>query len=309
MRQSIRIVWKEKGDVAKSAITNLFRRREPLPEDVTDALGRLGQLAETSPALREAAAIQGIILRTVYEQPRRAGQFSITKARAAEKLSAGVPLLRGEEPPLDIPVVEATILRLCQAIGKHVEDPNDASTIAAAIVQRDLAVATLVRQALDGETAAIREQAGELSLNGDLLSSLLRFSLFPMLTRLSAELAPLRDAAAWKQTYCPNCGGWPLLGEHRGLEQLRYLRCGLCGGDWQVDRLLCPFCGTREHADLGYLHVEGADHERAVTCEHCNGYLKVLASLAPLAPLDLVVQDLATLHLDMIALERGYATN
>jgi FdhE protein len=294
--------------VARSAITKLFRRHEPLPEHVADALERLGQLAETSPALREAAAIQGIILRMVYEYPLQAGQFSITKARAAEKLYAGVPLLRGEEVPLDIPAVESTILRLCQAIGEHVEDPNDATTIAAAIARRELVVASLVRQALDGETAAIREQAAELDLNGDLLSTLLRFSLFPALTRLSAELASVCGATAWAQTYCPNCGGLPLLGEHRGLEQLRYLRCGLCAAEWQVDRLLCPFCGTRDHADLSYLHVEGADHERAVTCEQCHGYLKVLASLAPLTPLDLVVRDLATLHLDMIALERGYAT-
>jgi len=297
------------GDVAKSAITNLFHRRAQLPEDVADALGRLGQLAETSPALREAAAIQGIILRTVYEQPLRAGPFTMTKARAAEKLDAGEPLLRGENLPLDIAAVEATILRLCQAIGKHVEDPNDTTTIAAAIARRDLIAAALVRQALDGETIAMREQAAELGLNGDLLSTLLRFSLFPALTRLSAELAPLRGAAIWAQTYCPHCGSRPLLGEHRGLEQLRYLRCGVCAGDWQVDRLLCPFCRTREHADLGYLHVEDADHERAVTCEQCHGYLKVLASLAPLTPLDLVVRDLATLHLDMIALERGYATS
>jgi FdhE protein len=298
---------KEKGDVAKGAMTNLFRRREPLPGEVADALGRLGQLAETSPELRDAAAIQGMILRTIYERPPQAGQFSIAKARATEKLYAGEPLLRGEDVPLDISAVEATILRLCQATGKHVEDSNDPTAIATAITHRELVVATLVRQAIGGETAAIRDRAIELGLNGSLLSTLLRFSLFPALTRLSAELAPLRGAADWARTDCPTCGSWPLLGEHRGLEQLRYLRCGLCATEWQVDRLLCPFCGTREHADLGYLHVEGADHERAVTCEQCHGYLKVLASLAPLTPIDLVVRDLATLHLDMIALERGYA--
>jgi len=299
-------VWKEKGDVAKNAISNLFRRRQALPEEVAGALERLGQLAETSPALREAAAIQGIILRCVYEQPLQRVQFTIAKDRAVEKLHAGEPLLRGENVPLDLPAIEATILRLCQAIGGHVEDPNDPAAIATAIAHRDLAVAGLVRQALGGETAAIREQTAELGLNVDLLSALLRFSLFPALTRLSADLAELRGVTAWAQSYCPICGNQPLLGEHRGLEQLRYLRCGLCAAEWQVDRLLCPFCGTRDHAALGYLHVEDADHERAVTCEHCHGYLKVLASLAPLTPLELVVRDIATLHLDMVALERGY---
>jgi formate dehydrogenase maturation protein FdhE len=64
--------------------------------------------------------------------------------------------------------------------------------------------------------------------------------------------------------------------------------------------------GSRNHEDLGYLHVEGADQQRAITCEQCHGYVKVLASLMAIPPLELVVQDLATLHLDMIALERGY---
>jgi FdhE protein len=294
--------------VARNAISSLFHRREPLPADVADAIERLGRLAESTPALREAASIQSVILRTVYEQPTLARPFSMTPARAAEKLAAGEPLLRGEDLPLDTVAVEATIQRLCQAIGKLVEAPGDARAIAAAHTRGDLNIASLAGHARGGAAAEVRAHAAELGLNGELLGSLLRFSLFPALTQLAAELAPLRGAATWAPTYCPTCGSWPLLGEHRGLEQLRYLRCGLCAAEWQVDRLLCPFCGTREHADLGYLHVEGADHQRAVTCEQCRGYLKVLATLGPLKPLDLLVQDLATLPLDMIALERGYAT-
>ena len=293
--------------MAKSAIANLFRRSEPLPADVADALERLGRLAERSPELRDAAAIQSVILRTVYEQPHARAQLGMARTRAAEKLRAGEPLLHGEKLQIDSAAVEATVLRLCQALGKHVEDSNDPASIAQAIGRREIVVAALVRQALDGETVALREQAGDLGLNGELLSSMLRFSLFPILTPLAPELAQLRENIAWAHGNCPNCGHPPLLGEHRGLEQLRYLRCGLCAGAWQSDRLLCPFCGTRDHNDLSYLHVDGADHERTVTCEQCHGYLKVLASLGAFSPLDLLVEDLATVHLDMIALERGYA--
>jgi FdhE protein len=87
---------------------------------------------------------------------------------------------------------------------------------------------------------------------------------------------------------------------------VRFLRCGLCAAEWATDRLRCPFCGSRDHEDLGYLHVEGDDQKRAVTCERCRGYIKVLASLAPIPPLDLVVHDLATIQLDLVAIERGY---
>lgn len=159
---------------------------------------------------------------------------------------------------------------------------------------------------LDGRTEAIHAQAEALDLDGDMLRTLLRFSLFPALTRLNRQLAPLRAATPWQHGYCPTCGSWPLLGEHRGLEQTRVLRCGLCAGEWAVDRLLCPFCGSRDHADLSYLHVEDQDQRRAATCERCHGYIKTLATLAPIPPIELIAHDLATLHLDMLALERGY---
>ena len=64
--------------------------------------------------------------------------------------------------------------------------------------------------------------------------------------------------------------------------------------------------GSIEH--LGYLHVEGDEQRRASTCEQCLSYLKVLATLGPLAPLDLLVADIETLPLDLVALERGYIT-
>ena len=54
------------------------------------------------------------------------------------------------------------------------------------------------------------------------------------------------------------------------------------------------------------MHVEGEDQKRAVTCDQCRSYIKVLATLMPIPPIELAVHDLATIHLDMAALERGY---
>jgi formate dehydrogenase maturation protein FdhE len=68
------------------------------------------------------------------------------------------------------------------------------------------------------------------------------------------------------------------------------------------------FCGNRDHHTLGYLHVEGEETSyRAATCEVCHGYVKMLATLSALPPLQLLVADVATLHLDLAAAERGYA--
>jgi FdhE protein len=97
------------------------------------------------------------------------------------------------------------------------------------------------------------------------------------------------------------------LAEFRGLEQNRFLRCGLCAADWQFPRLRCPFCDNQDHRELGFFHVEGEEgRHRAATCESCHGYVKTVSSLDRLSVPDLLVADLATLHLDLAAADRGY---
>lgn len=289
-----------------SNLVRWMRGRTHLPAPAAEAIEQLGQLAEQTPALREAAAIQVAIVREIYARPLALGAPELSPERAAAKRADGVPLLRGETLAFELPAVERLLLRLCQAIGPQLAEPAAAQRIAQAAQRGQFTLADLVRQAIDGEAGALHERAAELGLDGPLLGTLLRFCLLPGLSQLAGELAPGRGAPAWPHCYCPICGSWPLLAEQRGLEQLRYLRCGLCAAGWQADRQLCPFCGNRNHQRLGYQHIAGADHERAATCEECRGYLKVLASLAPLTPLELIVRDLATLPLDMIALERGY---
>jgi FdhE protein len=42
------------------------------------------------------------------------------------------------------------------------------------------------------------------------------------------------------------------------------------------------------------------------TCASCRGYLKSVATLQAIPPFDLLLQDLETVELDLIALERGF---
>src|SRR5699024_8269554 len=100
---------------------------------------------------------------------------------------------------------------------------------------------------------------------------------------------------------------WPLLGEFRGLEQLRFLRCGLCSAGWEFPRLRCAYCGNSDYQSLGYYQVEGEENRcRAATCEECRGYVKMISTLGALSGPQLWVADLETIHLDLVMAERGY---
>jgi FdhE protein len=111
----------------------------------------------------------------------------------------------------------------------------------------------------------------------------------------------------WPHGYCPTCGAWPTLAEVRGLDGARHLRCRCCGDDWATEWLLCPFCGERDHAQLGSLvSADRLEREKIEVCDRCHGYLKTITTFAPIRPEQVVLQDLATVVLDVAAVERGY---
>ena len=64
---------------------------------------------------------------------------------------------------------------------------------------------------------------------------------------------------------------------------------------------------TSVRCQLGILCAEGEEMKyRASLCDSCRGYVKMISTLSELPPLNLLVADVATLHLDLAAAERGY---
>ena len=163
----------------------------------------------------------------------------------------------------------------------------------------------LVRDILAGNIAEVRARAESAGHDPNLASTVLRLALFPILSHVSAIVEPWMSRVSWPHGTCPTCGSWPLMAEFRGLEQVRYLCCGLCSTSWEFPRLACPFCGERDHKALGFFHVDGEEAKyRVTTCDACQGYVKTVSTLAALRGPQLLVMDLTTLHLDLAAVER-----
>jgi len=135
------------------------------------------------------------------------------------------------------------------------------------------------------------------------LASLIAMPMLQNCRRAWAEQVP----TDWAHGYCPICGGWPALAEMRGLDGARHLRCGCCGGDWRTDWLRCPFCREGDHEKLGSLmSTDKLERETIEVCDRCRGYVKTMTTHSAIRPEHVVLQDLATLVLDIAALERGY---
>jgi FdhE protein len=71
-------------------------------------------------------------------------------------------------------------------------------------------------------------------------------------------------------------------------------------------RIKCPFCGNEEQKTLAYFTVEEDERYRVEVCDNCKRYIKTVDFRKTNERADLEVEDIATIHLDMLANEEGY---
>jgi FdhE protein len=69
---------------------------------------------------------------------------------------------------------------------------------------------------------------------------------------------------------------------------------------------VCPFCGNDEQQALAYFTIEGDERYRVDVCNVCKRYIKMVDFRESKEEANLDVEDIATLHLDMLANEEGY---
>ena len=124
-----------------------------------------------------------------------------------------------------------------------------------------------------------------------------------------AELGEV-DWTIWGSGECPVCGTPASVGrivdagELEGNERL--LSCPLCRAEWKFERLRCARCGNRDHTQLRYLFEESDPGHKVHVCDTCHGYLKVSDERELGHPTAPPVEDVVTLIMDAVAIDRGY---
>lgn len=106
---------------------------------------------------------------------------------------------------------------------------------------------------------------------------------------------------------CPVCAAPPVASVIRlGAESgLRYLHCALCESEWHVVRARCTRCDSGH--DLAYWTLDSHDAAvRAESCSDCDHYLKLMDQTRD-PNVEPVADDLATLALDLLIEEKGFA--
>jgi FdhE protein len=272
------------------------------PAHLTAAIEDVEKLARDRPSLHGPCKVLATLLVELFAEPATAMPHSLAAEDAQAKLAEGIPLLRGTAVTVDETAFRRRFLAVCAALQQ-----KDAEVLADELCKKNIDPISLLGEVLSGRPETVSMQAEAHGLDPSLVATVLRLTALPVLARFAQDCGQLRKGISWEHGYCPTCGSWPLLAEARGLEQLRFLRCGLCGTAWEGGRFRCLYCGNQDHRSLGYFHVEGEeDRLRAATCDVCRGYVKVISTLSALSVAQLLIADLASLHLDLAAADRGF---
>jgi len=275
--------------------------------DLQDLLvSRLTQIAGQLPHLAQASRLYAAILPLLREAEPGAASLFLSPDVAREKLERGQYLLQDLDMELDMPAIADLLLRLAAAAEMAGENVA-ASKVRIWLDERQDDLGAVLQEVLEGQGRLLEQEAERMGIDTELFRALAQNALKPHLRAWGRRVTPPSAGSSWKKGTCFVCGALPVFGELQGNGQALHLRCGLCGADWEHSRLACVHCGNDDHRSREYLFSEGR-HEMAhvEACARCKTYLKIIPAFAP-NPVDLLsVEDLATVHLDAAARERGY---
>lgn len=240
---------------------------------------------------------------------------ALTRDEAARAITAGTPLLSAGSLAFDDEELAAELQAVARNLSETAVVGTSAHAAAVRLAETGADAAALALPALEGDRAALARAAQELGVDATALGEMVQLALQPVLWEAAALAGALADLDTWERGYCVVCGAWPGLSELIGTERRRVLRCVRCGSGWSWLVLLCPYCGTDDHRDLGTLEL-AADADRKAAerdrghrvdvCERCHGYLKAVQTFTPNTAVRLVAEDVATLYLDTAATAAGY---
>ena len=252
-----------------------------------------------------------LILREEYRKNMTKPIFSVEDKLIPGKMAGGLPLIDLAGKKYDLTRPKEYFDSLISIAEKRM--PAEAHRFLDVIKNKQFDWEAIILESFnpapESEDLPERESraAGEHEEQIDLIDLFIEESLRPELEVVAEKYGALVEKSEWTEGYCPICGKEPKIGEIRESEDgRRYLFCHQCGHKWHFRRIKCPFCGNEEQHSLAYFAVEGEESHRVDVCNKCRRYIKIVELPKSSEGVNLDVEDIATLHLDMLAYEEGY---
>jgi FdhE protein len=224
-----------------------------------------------------------------------------------EKHADGRPFLNSENITIQWDLFDSLAERIC-TITKPLakSDESGIENFSKLLAENTETWHKIVLGSVLEDSSPLKELAQNVDINYDTLIFISIQTLTPFIEKYAQKLREYIDSNVWLKGSCPVCGGEPLMGRLEEESGKRYLQCYLCRTNWEFARLECPFCDNNDQKKLHYFFDEDNKHRRVELCDQCKSYLKVIDTREVGDRISLVVENLATLPLDIVAKREGF---
>mgnify|MGYP000061167575 CR=1 FL=1 len=216
----------------------------------------------------------------------------------------GFPLIDKEDFILDITSSVMLFESLCKT-GKNATDKMKENIVGIEDALRNgaLDIEQLLKRHYD--KTYMDKIFEDMGIDETVLNFLIHMSIKPSINLNVEKLRDRVNLKNWLRGYCPVCGSFPQISELMG-EGQRYFMCSFCSFKWPSERLRCPFCENNDQESLHYFYEDGQEVHRVDVCDKCMQYIKTVDSRKLNYEPDLNLEDIVTIHLDILASEKGF---
>ncbi len=269
---------------------------------------RISWFREKKPVYKEILDFYEVIweAQDEIEAAVKVKPIEIKESLKEMKLREGFPLLKKEDFYVDISASQklfASILERGEKFPTRLRE--EMAKLKQAFLDKSLDIEKVLSKYLDEKF--LKDTADEFKIDYPALSFLVRTSVEPSIKANAGQFKGEKITLDnWPNGYCPICGSQPRIAEVRGEGGQKYALCSFCGYEWRIARVTCPFCGNKDQKTLHYLFVEEEEYYRADFCDQCHQYLKGVDSRKLDYKPVLLLEDLVTFHLDILASKKGF---
>ncbi len=274
-----------------------------------ELLNQIDRLIQKRPMYKEALSVYRDIVIFLNEIEPEIKYVMKDEVVHEIKIKEGFPLFSREDLPLDLKAASSLFERLLEHLTSKKRKDKEALEKSLNRVRKDSNwIKKIITAFLSRDETTIVNMAKEVTLEPMVLKFLIHMALKPSLNTLKESVRERIEKDGWNYGYCPLCGSYPDM-SCLGDQGKRFLHCELCGYEWYYPRLKCPFCENDKPKKLGYFVSEEEEGFRVDFCKKCNRYIKILDMRVIEQPAPLELENLITLHLDMLAHEQGFKTS
>ncbi len=231
--------------------------------------------------------------------------IQVDEALVAMKYEEGFAMIEPAAFGVDTAAAESLLTQIAGLAAASGEKLSRAGESLNRAMDEGVAAADLFAAAL-AQRDRLDDLAGQMEVASDMLSLLLYLAMKPSIEAGARKLAERLTSDQKNRRNCPVCGSAPLLGELDD-QGGQWVHCHFCWHRWPIDRMGCLLCNNRDNDSLRYLFSDTEPEYRLNVCDACKHYLKVVDTRKMDRGFYPPLEQVVSIHLDMIATEKGYS--